>query len=75
MHNQHITGTVQDVPITSVIEKLLFNLPELHRINTHRNQRCCDLSRRCVGLWNIQEAVRQDKVCSQESTSLEKVYQ
>ena len=43
MHNQHISGTVQDVPTTSGIGKLFFNLPELHRINTQRNQRCCDV--------------------------------
>ena len=29
---------------------LKLNTPELHRINTQSNQRCCDLSRRCVGL-------------------------
>ena len=57
MHNQHISGTVQDVPTTSVIEKLFFNRPELHRINTPRNQRCCDLSGRCVGVWNYHGAV------------------
>ena len=54
-HNQHISGTVQDVPTFSVIEKLFFNLPELHRINTERNQMCCDLSRRRVAVWNYQE--------------------
>ena len=27
MHNQHISGTVQDVPTTSGIEKLFYNLP------------------------------------------------
>ena len=74
MHNQHISGTVQDVPTTSGIEKLFFNLPELYRINTQRNQRCCDLSRRCVGVWNYQGAVRQENACSQESTTWEKNY-
>ena len=54
MHNQHTSGTVQDMPITSGIKKLFFNLPKLHRINTQKNQRCCDLSRRCIGVWNYQ---------------------
>ena len=74
MHNQHISGTVQDVPTTSGIEKLFFNLPELHRINTQRNQRCCDLSRRCVALCNYQGAIRHENACSQESTTWEKFY-
>ena len=39
MHNQHISGTVQDVPTTSGIGKLFLNLSELHRINIQRNQR------------------------------------
>ena len=68
MHNQHISGIVQDVPTTSGIEKLFFNPPELHRINTQRNQRCCDLSRRSIGVWKYQGAVRQENACSQEST-------
>ena len=55
MHNHRISGTVQDVPTTSGIKKLFVNPPELHRINTQRNQKCRDLSRRCVGLWNYQE--------------------
>ena len=50
MQNQHISGTVQDVPTNSGSEKLFFNLPELHRINTQRNQNGCSLSRRCVGV-------------------------
>ena len=65
MHNHNISGTAQDVPTTSGTEKLLFSLPELHRINTQRNQRCFDLSRRCVVLWNYQGAVRQENACSQ----------
>ena len=48
LHNQHISGTVQDVPTASGIEKFFVNLPELHRINTQSNQRCCDLSRQCL---------------------------
>ena len=32
----------------------LRGLPEMHRINTQRNQRCCDLSRRCIGVWSHQ---------------------
>ena len=59
MRNQHISGTVQAVPPFSGVEKLSFNHPELHRINTQRNQRCCDLQRRCVVLWKYQGAVRQ----------------
>ena len=55
MHNQHFSGTVQDVPTTSWIEKLFFNLPELHRIKTQRYQRCCDLSRRCLAYGTIKE--------------------
>ena len=37
------------------IEELVFNLPKLHRIS----QGCCDHSRRYVGVWNYQGAVRQ----------------
>ena len=33
------------MPSFSGSEKLSFNHPELHRINTQRNQRCCDLLR------------------------------
>ena len=69
MQNQHISGTVQDVQTNPGIEKLFFNLPELHRINTQWNQKCCDLSRRCIGVWNYQGAVRQENACSQESTT------
>ena len=69
MNNQHISGTVQDVPTTSEIEKLLCKHPELHRINTQRNQGRCDLSRRCIGVWNYQGAFRQENACSQESTT------
>ena len=58
MNNQHISGIVPVVPTSSGIEKLFFNLPELHRIYTQRNQRCRDLSRRCVGVWNYQGTVR-----------------
>ena len=47
----------------------LKNSSELHRINTQRNQRCCDLSRRCNDVWNYQGAVRQEKAYSQESTT------
>ena len=45
MHNQYISGTDLDVPTTSRVEKLFFNLPESYRINTQRNQRCCELSK------------------------------
>ena len=69
MNNQQISGTVQDVPTTSGIQKLVFNLPDLHQINVHRNQRCSDLSRACVGLWNYQREVRQENACNQESTT------
>ena len=53
--------------------KLFFNLPELHRINTQRNQRCCDLSERCVGLWNNPGAVRQGNAWSQELATWERL--
>ena len=56
------TSQGQDLPTTSGIEKLFFHVPELHRINTQRNQRCCDLSRRCIGKWNYQGAFRQENV-------------
>ena len=69
MHNQHISVAVQDVPTTSLNEELIFNIPELHQINTQKNQWRCDFSRRCAGLWNYQEAVRQENACSQESTT------
>ena len=74
MHNQHVSGTVKDVPTTSGTETLFFNLPELRRISTQRNQRFCDISRRCVGVWDYQGAVRQKNACSQESTASEKFY-
>ena len=35
--------TVQGVPTTSGIENLFLNLPELHRINSQKNQSCSDL--------------------------------
>ena len=56
MHNRYISVTVQDMPTTSRIEKLFFDIPQLHRINTQSNQRCYDLSRRCVDLQNYQGA-------------------
>ena len=74
MHNQHISGTVKDVPTTSGIEKLFVNLPVLHRINSQKNQRCCNLSRRCVGVWYYQGAVRQENDCSQMLSTCEKFY-
>ena len=72
MHNQHISGTVQDLANTSGIEKLFFYRSELHRINTQRNQRCCDLSRRCVGVWNYQETVREKRMLAVKSRLREK---
>ena len=65
----HISETVQDVPTNSGIEKLFFNLLELLQINTQGNQRCCALSRRRVGVWNYQGAVRQEIACCQKSTT------
>ena len=41
---------------------------------TQWNQRCCDLSRRCIEVWNYQGAVRQENACSQASTTWEKFY-
>ena len=64
-----ISTSQGDVPTTSGIEKLFCNLPELHRINTQRNQTCCDLSRRCFAVWNYQGAVRQENACCEESTT------
>ena len=69
MNNQHNSGTAQDELTTSGIEKLSFNPPEMHRINTQRNQRCCDHSRQCVGIWNYQGTVRQENAFSQKSTT------
>ena len=69
MPNQHISRTVQDVPTASGVDKLFFNLPELLQINIQRNQGRCDLSRRCVGVWNYQGAVRQKNARSQESNT------
>ena len=37
-------------------------------------KRCCDLSRRCIGVWNYPVAVGQENACSQESTTCEKFY-
>ena len=34
------------------LKKLVFNLPELRRINTQENQGRCHFSSRCVGIWN-----------------------
>ena len=39
-----------------------------------RNPVRCGLSRRCVGVWNYQGAVRQENACTQELTKWEKFY-
>ena len=55
--NQHISGTVNDLPTTSGVEILFLNFPEWHQTNSERNQRCFDISRWTVDLWNYQGAV------------------
>ena len=75
MHNQHISGTLQDVPTNSAVEKFFFSVPELHRINTQRNQMCCDLSSRCAcaGLGSYQGLLEKNFTIN-EKTSNSKLF-
>ena len=53
-------------------EELFINLPELHWVNSQKNQGCGHLPRQRPGIWNNKGSIRETSACSQESATWKK---
>ena len=72
MHNQHIARIVQDVQASSGPKELFINLPELHSVNSQKNQGCGHIPRQRSGIWNNKGSIRETNACSYLGYSVSK---
>ena len=61
LFNQHIASNFQDVQSSSELEVNFIHPPDIHRVNSQRNQGRGFLSKWWSGIWNNKRTKRQNK--------------